>query len=106
MSAAMEFPLSNVYIALIDVEDLAKLSRWHWHGRFCKPSIYAARTARRTVAGVRKVINIYMHRFLLDAPAGMQVDHKNADTLDNRRTNLELVTPDENLSRRHWGRDK
>ncbi len=51
MSAALEFPLSNGYVAIIDAEDLQRISRWHWHGRFCKPSIYAARTARRTVAG-------------------------------------------------------
>ncbi len=104
MSASIEFPLSNGYTALIDAEDLAKISRWHWHGRFCKPSIYAARTARRTVNGIRKVVNIYMHRFLLDAPAGMQVDHLNSDTLDNRRSNLELVTAEENMARR-WKRD-
>lgn len=40
---------------------------------------------------------IYMHRAILDAPDGMQVDHINGDTLDNRRSNLRLVTPTDNM---------
>jgi len=37
-----------------------------------------------------------LHRFLLDAPPELHVDHKNLDTLDNRRHNLRLVTPAQN----------
>lgn len=39
---------------------------------------------------------LYMHRLLLDAPEDMQVDHKNQDGLDNRRSNLRLATPSQN----------
>jgi hypothetical protein len=41
-----------------------------------------------------------LHRFLLDAPRHMMVDHINGNTLDNRRTNLRLVTPAQN----QWNR--
>jgi hypothetical protein len=38
-----------------------------------------------------------MHRVILDAPEGSEVDHVNGDGLDNRRKNIRLVTRTENL---------
>lgn len=44
-----------------------------------------------------------LHRWLLDAPEGMDVDHKNGDGFDNRRSNLRLATRSQNLAnRRGW----
>lgn len=43
---------------------------------------------------------IKMHRYLLDAPEGMQVDHINNDPLDNRRENLRLATASQNQANR------
>lgn len=33
-----------------------------------------------------------VHRFITNAPKGIEVDHKNGDTMDNRKENLRLVT--------------
>lgn len=35
---------------------------------------------------------IYLHRWLMDAPATLQIDHKDHDGLNNRRCNLRIVT--------------
>lgn len=43
---------------------------------------------------------VYMHRLILDAPQGMSVDHINGDTLDNRRSNLRIVTHTQNSRNR------
>jgi hypothetical protein len=37
-----------------------------------------------------------LHRFLLNAPYGIEVDHKNRNGLDNRRCNLRLATKAQN----------
>jgi hypothetical protein len=39
----------------------------------------------------------YLHRHIMKAPKGMMVDHKNGHILDNRRSNLRLVTNRENI---------
>jgi hypothetical protein len=40
---------------------------------------------------------VLMHRFILEAPAGICVDHRNRKRLDNRRRNLRLVTHAQNM---------
>jgi len=91
-------PLTNGYYAIVDQEDFDRLVQWNWFakkgGRGGEP--YAARSCRM----FGKVVTIRMHRDITDAPTGMEVDHLNFNTLDNRRKNLEIVTRTENLRRR------
>ena len=39
----------------------------------------------------------YLHRLLLNAPKGRYVDHINHDPLDNRRCNIRLCSPSDNM---------
>jgi hypothetical protein len=53
----------------------------------------------------RKYKYYYVHRLVLltwkgPCPEGMEVDHRNYDTSDNRLSNLRYVTPKENCSTR------
>ena len=59
---------------------------------------YAATQVRDPVTG--RWITLYLHRFLLGAPAGRWVHHRNRDRLDNRRANLRAVSPAENAAAR------
>ena len=39
---------------------------------------------------------VQLHRLIMDAPKGLLVDHRNGDSLDNRRANLRLATHSQN----------
>ena len=39
---------------------------------------------------------VSLHRLIMDAPKGVLVDHRNGDSLDNRRANLRLATRAQN----------
>jgi len=39
---------------------------------------------------------VYMHRQILNAPEGFEVDHRNGNGLDNRRHNIRVVTRAQN----------
>lgn len=51
---------------------------------------------RRDGKPVVKALGGSLHRQLMDPPRGMEVDHINGDTLDNRRSNLRVCTRQQN----------
>lgn len=76
----------------IDDSDAEWASQFRWHASKQKYGIYARTFLQKTP----KYIVGHMHRMLLNAPNDSLVDHKNSDTLDNRRENLRLATPGQN----------
>lgn len=86
-TSVREIPLSRGQVALVDAADYEWLSQWRWsYGK----RGYAYRRLSRTIDAHQHAI--YMHHDVLPVPAGMQVDHKNHNKLDNRRANLRLAT--------------
>lgn len=91
-----EIPMKNsLLIALVDDEDYERVSAFVWHiMRPKKRKAYAA-SYRYISKGVYDN-SLLLHRLILDAPKGTQVDHKNGDTLDCRRDNLRFATNSQN----------
>ncbi len=50
-------------------------------------------------------MNVPMHRLIMDAPDGMVVDHINWDTIDNRKCNLRVCTPGDNMKNARMKKD-
>lgn len=92
----VEVPLTQGKVALIDDGDAERVLAYKWTlltiNRDSKITYYARRTVR---SGTRQK-SVLLHRFILKAPDGVQVDHKNLDGLDNRRANLRLATNAQN----------
>lgn len=83
-----EIPLTQGKVAIVDDADYADVSQYEWH--INAGTGYAA---RRDWQAKRYVL---MHRHILAAPQGINVDHINGDKLDNRRSNLRLATTAQN----------
>lgn len=81
--------LTKGFAAIVDDEDFERLAQYRWCALIARYTVYAVRNGG-------KLGFIYMHRFLIDAPSGMEVDHKNGNGIDNRRSNLRLVTKAQN----------
>ena len=88
-------PLPRGRQAIVDSVDYARVADFGWRlaGRGYVRA-YVRGSGRNNCRAV------YMHRILLDAPAGVEVDHINHNPLDNRRSNLRLTTRSENMQNR------
>ena len=81
-------------VAKIDECDLALVLAHKW---YIDKYGYAFTSLSRK-AGTKR--NIGMHRMIMNAPPGVEVDHVNREGLDNRRANLRLCTHMENMRNR------
>lgn len=91
-------PLTKGQVALVDDEDFARFGHLKWCAQFNKKTgkFYARRAGPRPQ---RK--KIYLHREIVGALPGQEVDHKNHDTLDcRRRRNLRVCTKSQNMMNR------
>lgn len=93
-----EIPLSQGKIALVDDEDFDRVNQFKW----CAAATSSSRTwyAMRGDYTGSKPRTIYLHRFILDAPSDMDVDHINHNGLDCRRENMRLATTSQNCCNR------
>ncbi len=96
-----EMPLSRGKVALVDAADYEWLSQWKWYYLGQRTKEYAYRFVR-TPEGQKSV---YMHREVMSAPAGQEIDHIDGNGLNNTRANLRACTRSEN-ARNHRKRRK
>lgn len=89
--------LTKGFSAVVDDEDYDRVlalgswkahrPRYVWYGEI-------------TIGGRDNKQSIQMHRFILNAPNGLDVDHRDCDGLNNQKSNLRLATRSQNLANR------
>ncbi len=91
MSQAL--PLPHGLFAIVDDEDFERCSQFRW---YLNSHGYVMREIRRS--GARTIQ--YLSRFVMNAPVGVLVDHKEGDLLDNRKSQLRFCTKSQNMCNR------
>ena len=86
-------------VAIVDDDMYDFLNQWNWCIRTGDNKVfYAARTVYvMPVDGKRNAALWHMHRIVAETPDGMVTDHINGNTLDNRRENLRVCKPNQNV---------
>jgi hypothetical protein len=94
-----EIPLTRGYVALVDDEDYERVSAIDW-------TVTGTGTRERPLYAMRVIYAggyagyVAMHRFVIDAPNGVHVDHIDMNGLNNTKSNLRACTAAENA----WNR--
>ena len=82
---------------ILDTKDYYRFACFKWCIGGDKGKYYAIRGARISPKEIKLV---RLHRVIMNAPEGLLVDHRNNDSLDNRRSNLRLATKSQNNTNR------
>lgn len=98
--------LTQGKIAIVDDEDYPELSKYKWCAGFFDGRWYALRYSKE---GYRYNKNhgklVSMHRHIMKAKKGKQIDHKDGDGLNNQKFNLRFSTQQQNVfNQRSTGR--
>jgi hypothetical protein len=78
---------------IVDPPVFYQLNHFHWYAEGQDEHIYAV---RNIIKAGRKTTTMRLSREIMNAPANLLVDHRNNNTLDNRRANLRLATCSQN----------
>lgn len=99
-------PLSRGLYAKVSPEDYDHLMQWKWYAHLSAPNKGTYAKTHKTISE-KKYTKVSMHREILrdQLSEGMQVDHINGDTLDNRRENLRICNRYENARNRGTSRN-
>jgi len=82
---------------IVDPQDYYLLKNFNWWVKGNGTNLYAA---RNSITSTLRNKTVYLHRQIMNPPPDLVVDHKNCDSLDNRRANLRLATHQENMRNR------
>jgi hypothetical protein len=84
-------PLTKGYEAIIDAKDVDIVCKFNWMAYEKKNTVYAVRNDPEGTALIR------LHRLIMNAPKGLEVDHIDRNGLNNTRENLRICDRCQNM---------
>jgi hypothetical protein len=90
--------LTRGCVAIFDAEYTAVFALHYWNANWDGKNFYARRGETHRVDGKLRNISVSMHTSVVVVPEGLVVDHKNRNTLDNRRKNLRVASYGQNAA--------
>lgn len=92
----IENNLKGHFECLIDIEDISKINEYYWNIRYDKrhPNCLPYIETHKRING--KLKRLHLHRLIMNCPNDMVIDHINGNNLDNRKSNLRIVTQHQN----------
>jgi len=92
-----EINLNHGKVALVSDGWFEELNKHKWTAKREGNGWYAVRSVK-VIFGIRKIE--YMHKIICNTPKGMDTDHINGNSLDNRSENLRVCSRRENTMNR------
>lgn len=91
--------LTQGQVSLVDTEDYVLLSQWNWYAKWnnSTKTFYAYRS--KSEGGKSIVVGIHKQVLGIENNEVM-VDHRDRNTLDNRKHNLRVCTREQNMANR------
>lgn len=86
-----QIPLTQGKYVLVDDEDYDYLNQWKWYAYYAKKRDiwYVMRSGSRSIKPRRMIL---MHRVIMQAVKGEEIDHEDHNGLNNQRYNLRKAT--------------
>jgi len=88
LNDAVFIELTQDKFAIVDADRLETLKKFSWRAVQAKCNWYAKADSKDK----KNPWTISMHRFIARTPSGMICHHKNGNSLDNRKCNLENMS--------------
>ena len=89
-----EIKLTKGKVALVDDEDYERVmafGKWYFGGRYAQKTAYIG-----MVNGKRTYKTLLMHRFIAGDPYKKEVDHRDENKLNNKKSNLRVCIRSQN----------
>lgn len=95
-------PITKGYSTLIDDEDYERVSPFLWSANVMRNGVYVQRSIREN----KRRVTVFLHRFILNAPRGVMVDHADGNPLNNTRANIRLCSASQNSANARFVRNE